>query len=254
MAIARETYFIYLRNIRVWVSQPMAVVGPLLSAAMIFVLFGAPLSGVTRIPGFPTDDYDAFLTAMILIMTMVFSGSDMAMVVLTDIVSGYFDKLLLAPINRVSILLGTLLVAGTRALAQVVVIVAIATLLGVSFATGFLGLLTVVVAATIFGIAFACLGIIIALKTKSVQVTMNTWLLFMPLAFLTTAFMPKELLSGWFKVAVSVNPVDYVMAGVRTIVIEGWEWDTILPGLWALLAMTALLMGIATWAYRRVTV
>ena len=46
MAIARETYFIYLRNIRVWVSQPMAVVGPLLSTAMIFVLFGAPLSAL----------------------------------------------------------------------------------------------------------------------------------------------------------------------------------------------------------------
>jgi hypothetical protein len=64
--------------------------------------------------------------------------------------------------------------------------------------------------------------LIIALRTKSVQVTQSSWLLFMPLAFLTTAFMPKELLSGWFKVAVTLNPVDYVMEGVRTIIIEGW--------------------------------
>ena len=64
------------------------------------------------------------------------------------------------------------------------------------------------------------------------QVTQSSWLLFMPLAFLTTAFMPKELLSGWFKVAVTLNPVDYVMEGVRTIIIEGWHWDSILPGLW----------------------
>ena len=190
---------------------------------------------------------------MILVMTMVFSGSDMAMVVLTDILSGYFDKLLLAPINRVSILVGTLLVAGTRAFAQVLVIMTLATILGVSFTTGLLGMVTVIIVTTTFGMAMASLGIIIALKTKSNQVTMNTWLLFMPLAFLTTAFMPKELLSGWFKVAVSINPVDYILTGVRVIIIEGWQWDSMLPGLWSLLAMTIGLTVMTMWFYRRVT-
>ena len=99
----------------------------------------------------------------------------------------------------------------------------------------------------------ACLGLIIALKTRSAQVTMNSWLLFMPLAFLTTAFMPKEFLTGWFKIAVTINPVDYIMAGIRIIIIEGWEWETILPGLWALVASTVVMTTIATWFYRRTT-
>ena len=253
MIIFRETYFIYVRNLKVWISQPMAVIGPVLSSAFVFLLFGAPLGGMTDLPGFPTQDYHAFLTAMVLVMTMVFSGSDVAMAALTDILSGYFDKLLLAPINRFSILMGTLLVAGTRALAQVTVIILIATLLGVTFSTGIVGIVTVIIAATIFGIASACLGLIVALKTKSPQVTMNTWLLFMPLAFLTSAFMPKELLSGWFKVAVTINPVDYVLAGIRVIIIEGWIWDTILPGLLSLAVMTVVLLSVATWQYRRVT-
>ena len=75
------------------------------------------------------------------------------------------------------------------------------------------------------GIASACLGLIVALKTESVQVTQSTWLLFIPLAFLTTAFMSKEHLTGWFKIAVTINSVDYVMAGIRAIVIQGWEWE-----------------------------
>jgi ABC-2 type transport system permease protein len=253
MAIVRQTYYIYIRNLKTWLSQPMTVVSPLLSAALMFLVFGAPLGGIIQIEGFPTDDYYAFLTAMILIMTLTFSGSDMAMVVLTDILSGYFDKLLLAPINRFSILFGTLLVAGTRALAQALVILAIALLFGVSFKTGILGIVTVVLAATIFGMGTACIGIIIAIKTKSTQVTLNAWLLFMPLAFITTAFMPKELLSGWFKVAVSINPVDYVLTGVRTIIIQGWEWESILPGLWVLTAMTTILLITATLVYRRAT-
>ena len=253
MAIARETYFIYIRNLKTWLSQPAAVITSILMSVFIFLFFGAPLGGVTQLSDFPAEDYTAYLTGMILIMMVVFNGSDVAFALLTDMLSGYFDKLLLAPVNRFSILMGTLLVSGTRAFVQVVVVVALAHALGVTFEGGVLGVLAVVVVATTFGIAMACVGLIIALRTKSVQVTQNSFLLFMPLAFLTTGFMPKELLSGWFKVAVTLNPVDYVMVMVRTIIIEGWEWDTILPGLWVLLATTAAMLTAATWSYRRAT-
>jgi ABC-2 type transport system permease protein len=253
MPMFRQTYYIYRRNLRTWTAQPMAVVSSVLSSVFVFLFFGAPLEGVSGLQGFPTGDYEAYLTGMVLIMAVIFSGADMAMAMLTDILSGYFDKLLLAPINRSSILLASLLMAGTRALVQVVIIVLMALALGVSFETGVLGGVTVVVLSTIFGVAWGCLGLIIALKTKSAQVTQSSWLLFMPIAFLTSAFMPKEMLTGWFKIAVMINPVEYVLAGVRTIIIQGWEWETILPGLWVLVAMTLGLIGVATWFYRRVT-
>lgn len=253
MGTLRETYYIYLRNMRVWLAQPMSTISTVLGAAFIFLFFGAPLDRLPQLPGFPTRDYNAYLTSMALVITVAFSGSDVAWAVLTDILSGYFDKLLLAPINRFSILLGGLFMAGTRAMVQVVVIVLLALALGVSFRGGWMGVVVVVVASSIFGVAWGCLGLIIALKTKNAQVTHNTWLLFLPLAFLTSAFMPKEFLTGWFKVAVSLNPVDYVMAAVRVIIIKGWEWETILPGLWVLLGMTGGLMAVATWLYRRET-
>jgi len=253
MQVLRETYFIYLRNLRVWLAQPAAVISPVISSAFFFLLFGAPLQSITRLPGFPAQDYEAYITGMIIVTTVIFSGADAAMAILTDILSGYFDKLLLAPIRRFSILMGTLLVTGTRALAQVVVIIAIALAMGVSFKGGVLGILAVAAASTIFGIAFACLGLIIAVKTKSAQITQTSWLMFMPLAFVTTAFMPREFLSGWFKLAVTVNPVDYVLEGIRTIIIQGWEWDSILPGLWALLGISVVMVSAATWFFRRST-
>ncbi len=253
MDIFRQTYYIYVRNLKIWVTQPAALIPPLFISAFLFIIFGSAFGEVTRLPGFPADDYMAFLVAMILIQAVIFSGGDAGFAMLTDILSGYFDKLLLAPINRFSILFGSLLLAGTRALLQAVVIVLLAFALGVSFKAGVLGAMFVIVLASAFGITWSCLGLIIALKTKSAQATQASFVLFFPFIFLTTAFMPKELLTGWFQVAVTVNPVNYVLEGIRVIVIEGWVWDTILVGVGVLAAMTVVLAWLATWLFKRVT-
>ena len=39
-------------------------------------------------------------------------------------------------------------------------------------------------------------------------------------------------LTGWFKVAVKINPVTYVMEAMRAMVVSGWEWGTSLTGVW----------------------
>lgn len=253
MSTLRETYYIYMRNLKIWITQPVLVIPPLFISLFLFLVFGAAFGKVTGLPGFPTDDYEAFLVAMILVQAVVFSGSDAGFAMFTDILSGYFDKLLLAPINRFSILFGSLLMAGTRALAQALVIVIVAFALGVSFKTGALGVVSVIVMASLFGIAWSSIGLMIALKTKSAQATQASFVFFFPFIFLTTAFMPKDLLSGWFKVAVTINPVEYVLAALRVIVIEGWVWDTILPGLIILSTMTIGLVALTTWLYRNET-
>ena len=117
-----------------------------------------------------------------------------------------------------------------------------------------MGVLVLLAFAGVFGLAWACLSIIIALKTKNAQATQSSFVLFFPFVFLTTAFMPEELLSGWFRIAVKANPVTYVTEAMRALVVEGWEMGTILTGLWVTLATVGVLMLVTTWLYRRVTV
>ena len=126
MNTVRETYFIYLRNLKAWLGQPSLVISTLLPSVFMFLFFGTPLRGMTSMPGFPADDYAAYITGMIIVLAVVMNGADVAFSLLTDMLSGYFDKLLLAPVNRFSMLMGTLLKSGTRALMQVLVIVALA--------------------------------------------------------------------------------------------------------------------------------
>jgi ABC-2 type transport system permease protein len=249
----RETYYIYLRNLKVWLAQPATLLPALFITAFIFIVFGSTFGEVVSLPGFPADDYMAFLVPMIIVQAMVFSGGDAGFNILTDMLSGYMDKLLLAPIQRISILLGVLLLAGTRGLVQAVLILALALAFGVSFETGVPGVALLMVMSILFGVAWSCLGIIIALKTRSVTATQSSFVLFFPAIFLTTSFMPKEFLADWFQVAVTINPVNYVLEALRVLVIQGWEWDVLLPGLAVLLVMTVGLVGVSTWLYRQST-
>ena len=180
MAVFRETYYIYRRNLKVWF-VPATFLPPLFISGVLYVLFAATFTEVTQLSGFATGDYEAFLVAWIIVQAVVFSGGDSGFALLTDMMSGYFDKLLLAPINRFSILFGSLLVSGTRAMFQGVVIVVIALALGVSFKTGVLGVLVLLAFAAVFGLAWACLSIIIALKTKNAQATQSSFVSVLPL-------------------------------------------------------------------------
>ncbi len=252
MSAIRETYYIYRRNLKIWL-VPATFLPPLFISGLLYILFAATFSEVTNLGGFATADYNAFLVSWIIVQAVVFSGGDSGFALLTDMMSGYFDKLLLAPINRFSILFGSLLVSATRAVAQAVIIIAIAFGLGVSFKTGFLGILVLIGFAAVFGLAWSCLSIVIAIKTRSVQATQSSFVLFFPFIFLTTAFMPEELLSGWFRVAVKANPVTYVTEAMRVLVVEGWTLTPVLQGLWVTVGTVVPLMLLTTWLYRRAT-
>jgi ABC-2 type transport system permease protein len=145
------------------------------------------------------------------------------------------------------------MVSGTRALLQSLVIIGLALGFGVEFQTGVLGILALLALAVVFGLVWSCLGIMIALKTKNAQATQTAGLLFFPFIFLTTAFMPEDHLSGWFKVAVKINPVTYVMEAMRAMTLEGWDWPTILTGVWVAVLMMTALLAATTWMYRRQT-
>jgi ABC-2 type transport system permease protein len=252
LATLTQIYYLTIREFNVRFKRPATFVPSIFITVFFFLAFGYAFQAFTALPGFPTSNYIAFLTPFILIQSMVFTSGDAGFSLLTDILSGYFDKLLLTPINRFSILFSSLFTASMRALIQAVVIVILAVILGVTFATGIPGMLAVIWFATTFGVAWSCIGIAIALVTKNAEATQSYFVLFFPAVFLTTGFVPLNLLPEWFQVIALINPVTYVMASTRTIVVEGWD-TSILLGLAVLVGFTVLLMGVTTWIFRRST-
>ena len=83
----------------------------------------------------------------------------------------------------------------------------------------------IVLLAALFGVGYAGFGVLIALHTRNVQATNTSFLLFFPLLFLTPNFVPFDRLTPVMEALARVNPVSYVIEGLRSLIIEGWVLD-----------------------------
>jgi ABC-2 type transport system permease protein len=161
--------------------------------------------------------YVAFQVPVSLVFAVSSATSGLAMV--TDIDIGYLDKLLAAPIRRTSIVWGRLAADLVRGTAVSALVLVVGFLFGARVRTGVVGVLLLVLLTALWGVAYAGIGIAIALKTKNVQTTSASFIIFFPLLFLTPNFVPLDLLAGPLKTIALCNPVSYVITGLRDLVL-----------------------------------
>jgi len=194
--------------------------------------------------------YAAFQLPVSLMFAVATATSGLALV--TEIDLGYFDKLLVAPIRRSSIIFGRLMADLVRGIGGSSLVIVVGLALGVHIRSGVLGAVVIVMLSALFGVAYAGFGILIALRTRNVQATQSSFLLFFPLLFLTPNFVPFDRLSPVMETLARLNPISYVIVGIRSLVIDGWDAGKIgvcLAVIGALgLVLTALsLRAIATY-------
>jgi ABC-2 type transport system permease protein len=170
--------------------------------------------------------YAAFQIPVSLLFAVSTVTSGLALV--TEIEEGYFDKLLVAPIRRSSIILGRLGADLVRGLMLSILVLAAGFAFGVRVEAGVLGAVVLVVLSALWGVAYAGIGLLIALLTRNVQATQSSFILFFPLLFLTPNFVPFDRLSPLMEALARANPVSYVIEGLRSLILDGWVADKLL--------------------------
>ncbi|WP_290770333.1 MULTISPECIES: ATP-binding cassette domain-containing protein [Exiguobacterium] len=94
-------------------------------------------------------------------------------------------------------------------------------LLGLTIPVGAARFFFTVLLAIGFGLGFAGYSVGVALKTRNAQAAQARTLLFFPLIFLSTTFVPKELIEAeWLKVAATFNPTTYIFEGMRAVLTQ----------------------------------
>lgn len=193
--------------------------------------------------------YVAFQLPVSLMFAVATATSGLALV--TEIDNGYFDKLLVAPIRRSSIILGRLAADFARGVGGAAIVLLAGIAFGAHVESGPLGAVLIVLLSALFGMAYAGFAILVALRTRNVQATNTSFLVFFPLLFLTPNFVPFDLLTPVMETLARLNPVSYVIVGLRSLVIEGWDVDKIAACLGVIAVMGLVLITLSLRAIDR---
>ena len=131
---------------------------------------------------------------------------------------------------------------------------ALITTIGIIFGAGMeagpLGFVLILLLGGAFGIAYAGIGLSIALRTGNAQASQAGFLIFFPLLFLSPAFAPKSVFAGWLKFLATINPVTYILEGMRSLVLDGWQWDQLAYACAAILGLFAFTMTLTMLSLR----
>lgn len=240
------------RALRLTKRDAEAVIPALIFPVFFFVVnIGALQDMAETIPGM---NYKAFQLPVAVLLAV--TGVSRAITLVTDIQTGYFDRLSLTPVNHLALLLGLMVADFTLMVALMIPVVILGFALGVTFETGALGVLVFILFGGIWGLVFTGFPYAIALKTGNPAAVNMSFLLFLPFMFLTTISLPKEALTGWLATIATYNPVTYLLDALRSLISVGWDgpslfYGFIAIGLVGLVSMTLAFMALNGRASKR---
>ena len=184
-------------------------------------------------------NYAAFQLPSSILLAASFGSA--ALYLVEDIEGGYFDKLRASPVSRTAIVFGRLAAEAAKSVAITTAMVLVSLPFGIRVASGPLGFLLLIALAAGWAVVFSGFMQLIALKTRSAAATNSAGLIFFPLLFLTPSFVPRSLLTRPMEIAATLNPVTYIMEGLRSLILEDLAWAAIGRG-FAVVALTGAVM------------
>jgi len=260
-------------NLKRWLIKttrnPFVMTLSLLNPVIFLVLFTEVFGGIAgeaigRAMGTETS-YVVYLVPAIAVQTALIAATTSGIGLVEDIENGMFEKVLVSPMHRGAIFLGKSLSEVLRIVVQICIILSLGYVLflldggtGEYVATGLLGAVGIVAVGIVFAIWFAAFSNVVALLTRDQESTIiGVNLLQFPLLFLSSAFLPVEVLPGWVQAVAAVNPITYGVDAARALmfgrdvmtVLEvtrfGGLWNTLVPALAVLVVLDLVLGAVA---------
>ncbi len=249
---------LWLREITKFLRDRSRLVGALVQPLGFWVLLGLGFYGSFTMPNTAPGEagvgYLEYLYPGIIALILLFTAIFSTISVVTERQEGFLQAALVAPVPRTVIVLGLVSGGATLAVAEAVLFLALAPLVGL--APGLAGLAVVLAATGALALAFTALGFVIAWRletTRGFHAVMNLFLL--PMWFLSGAFFPATGVPAALRAVMLLNPAFYGVAAVR----QGLYLPEAAPGVAVPLALTlgvtvAFAAGVfllAVWTVRR---
>jgi ABC-2 type transport system permease protein len=231
--------------------QPAMVVPSIVFPLMLLAINSSGLDSTTRIPGFPTNSYFEFALAIVFVQGALFSANSAGTNVANDIESGFLNRLSLTPLRRVALMMGQLAGIVALGLIQALTFLSVGVLFGAGIAAGVGGAVVIILLSLTISLAFGCIGAFVALRSGTGEAVQGIFPLFFAALFLSSMALPRDLIEiGWFQTVATYNPVSYMLEGIRSLVIIGWDGEALALGFACAGGLALLALAAASSALR----
>jgi ABC-2 type transport system permease protein len=218
--VAQLTRRSLIRSVR----QPGSIFFSLVFPLVFLAVIASGLSPADRLPGFPGDSYLDFALAIPFVHGALFVSSGAATELARDIETGFLNRLALTPASGAPLVLGHLVAGVILGVVQSCAYLAAGLAAGAHFQAGPAGVLVLFALASLISLAFGALGTTVALRTGSSEAVQGMFPLFFVALFLSSMNFPRHLIDAdWFRWIATANPVSYLIEGIRSLVISGWD-------------------------------
>jgi ABC-2 type transport system permease protein len=249
--VITQTWWLVHRQLKALLRQPAVIVIGLAQPVIWLFLFGNLFRRIIELPGFGTGSYLDYLVPGVVVMNAVSSNMWSGMAAIEEIERGTLNRFLTAPVSRAAIMNAGVIVQAITTAIQSVLIVLLGWAAGAHYPGGPAGPVALVVASMLLGTAFSALSNVMGmtLRQRESIIGLSIFLL-LPLTFLSTAFMARDLMPGWMQAIASANPVNWALEAARGAVASNADWGaTLLQGGWLLL-LAAVMVGLSTLTFR----
>ena len=249
----QDTVFLGRRTLRRFYRVPANSISIVLYPLIQLVVFSQLFKEIVQLPGFGGGSYLAYLAPGQIAFTVFFAVAWSGSSLLYDYRNGYLDRLRVAPISRYAILAGEFVPLFVECVVMAGIILVLSVLLGAPIATGLPGAIGVVLLGGAFGVAWSGTSFVPALLTRNEQATSTLSILFFPVAFMSTAFVPTTLMPDWLRTVNDWNPISHVIEAMRSLMTVGVEPEIIGRALVSTVVLGLVLHTVTLWAFRRLT-
>ena len=232
--------------------QPASWVPSIVFPLMMAAIYSAQFERATALPGFPeVDSFLQFILPATILQGISFNAGEAGSALAIDIENGFFDRLMASPVGRQSVLIGRMAGGAVFSAGLAVVLMIVFALSGASPEGGLPSVLAIVVIAAALSLAMSGMAVSVALRTGSPEATQATFPLTFIAIFLSSAFFPTELMSGWYQTVAEGNPFTLIIDPTRRIALDGFSFSDFGQALFWTAMVGVVTLGLSYRAYLR---
>ncbi len=211
---------------------PDILVFVLISPIMFVLLFAYVFGGAIDPPG--DIDYKEFLVPGIFAQTVVFGATFTGYGLADDMQKGIIDRFRSLPMSRSAVLVGRTTSDVVYNIISLVIMALTGLLVGWRIREGVLDAALGFLLLLVFAYAISWIMAYVGLLVPSVEVVNNaSFIVIMPLTFVSNAFVPQEQFSGVLQTFVEWNPVSTVGLATRQL-FGNIDPNVSIPDSWAM--------------------